>query len=55
VRAEDPDWSPDGKTILCSKNAARNEPDLYVMKTDGSAERRITKAPLWDSRPTWGP
>lgn len=48
-------YSPDGKWIVFSKSVGGNEPDLHVMKADGSAERRITKSPLWDSRPTWGP
>lgn len=48
-------YSPDGKWIVFSKAVGGNEPDLYVMKADGSAERRITTSPLWDSRPTWGP
>ncbi len=48
-------YSPDGKWIVFSKGVDGNEPDLYFMKADGSAERRITKSPPWDSRPTWGP
>ena len=48
-------YSPDGKWIVFAKGVDGNEPDLYVMKADGSAERRITKNPLWESRPTWGP
>jgi TolB protein len=48
-------YSPDGNWIVFSKGVDGNEPDLYIMKADGSAERRITKSPLWDSRPTWGP
>jgi TolB protein len=49
------DYSPDGKWIVLSKSVGRKEPDLYVMKADGTAERRITNSPLWDSRPTWSP
>ena len=37
-------YSPDGKWIVFSKSAGVNEPDLYVMKADGSDERRITKS-----------
>ena len=48
-------YSPDGKWIVFAKGVDGNEPDVYVMKADGSAERRITKNPLWESRPTWGP
>jgi TolB protein len=48
-------FSPNGKWIVFSKSVGAKEPDLYVMKADGSPERRITKSPLWDSRPTWGP
>jgi TolB protein len=48
-------YSPDGKWIVFSKGVGGNEPDLYVMKADGTDERRIAKSPLWDSRPTWGP
>jgi len=48
-------YLPGGKWIVFSKSAGENEPDLYVMKADGSDERRVTKSPLWDSRPAWGP
>jgi Tol biopolymer transport system component len=48
-------YSPDGKWIVFVKGVDGNEPDVYVMTADGSAERRITKNPLWESRPTWGP
>jgi TolB protein len=48
-------YSPDGKWIVFSKGVGGKQPDLYVMKADGSDERRITNSPLWDSRPTWGP
>ena len=48
-------YSPDGDWIVFSKSVHGNEPDLDVMKADGSDVRRITKSPLWDSRPTWGP
>jgi TolB protein len=48
-------FSPDGKWIVFSKGVGGNEPDLYIMKADGSDVRRVTKSPLWDSRPTWSP
>jgi len=48
-------YSPDGRWIVFAKGSGGHEPDLYVMKADGSAARRITKNPLWESRPTWGP
>jgi Tol biopolymer transport system component len=37
-------YSPDGKWIVFAKGVDGNEPDVYVMKADGSAERRITKS-----------
>jgi TolB protein len=48
-------YSPDGKWIVFAKGVGGKQPDLYFMKADGSDERRITKSPLWNSRPTWGP
>ncbi|MGZ8688582.1 MAG: TolB family protein [Gaiellaceae bacterium] len=48
-------YSPDGNWIVFSKSVDGNEPDLYIMNADGSDVRRVTKSPLWDSRPTWGP
>jgi Tol biopolymer transport system component len=55
VRAEGPDWSPDGKTILLLQARGPERARPLRLKADGSAERRVTKVPLWDSRPTWGP
>jgi TolB protein len=47
-------YSPDGNWIVFSKSVGGDEPDLYIMHADGSGVRRVTRSPLWDSRPTWG-
>lgn len=41
-----PDWSPDGQTIAFERGF-----DIWVMKSDGSQQKRLTKG--W--RPKWSP
>jgi Tol biopolymer transport system component len=48
-------FSPDGKWIVFAKSGRGGEPDLFVMRPDGSGQRPITRTALWDSAPDWGP
>ena len=51
-----PAWSPDGKYIAFVSNGAhRGLGDIYVMKADGTGQRRLTKGvdnqwPDWRAR-----
>ncbi len=44
-----PSWSPDGKRIAFARDAA-----IYVMRSDGSQQRRLTDETIDDS-PAWQP
>jgi TolB protein len=53
-------YSPDGRWITVGKRPATGGPepgpaDVYVMAADGIGERRVTRTPLYDSYPDWGP
>jgi TolB protein len=48
-------FSPDGKSIVLAKSGRGGEPDLFVMRANGSGMRAITRTALWDSAPDWGP
>ena len=52
-----PVWSPDGQGIVFAMKPAGatddEESDIYVMRPDGSAVRRLTEAPGDDSHPHW--
>jgi TolB protein len=48
-------FSPDGKSIVFSKGAEGGNIDVYTMRLDGSHVQRLTRSPLWQSAPAWGP
>jgi Tol biopolymer transport system component len=48
-------FSPDGKWIVFSKGPEGGNIDLYVMRLNGTHVQRVTRSPLWDSAPAWGP
>lgn len=54
--AEDdvPSWSPDGTKIAFTSNRD-GAGDIYVMDSDGSNVKRLTKTPGQNSSPTWSP
>jgi Tol biopolymer transport system component len=47
MRCGDPDWSPDGSTIICTTHPASDfdtgQGEIYSMKPDGSGLRALTK------------
>ncbi|HEU5278000.1 MAG TPA: hypothetical protein VFU26_03750 [Gaiellaceae bacterium] len=53
----DPAWSPDGRWIVFWNDQAGGEAtrgDLYLVRADGSAIRRLTYEPeLWHFAPSW--
>jgi TolB protein len=49
-----PAWSPDGTKIAFMTNRDGNQ-EIYVMDTNGSNLRRITRHPGIDATPTWSP
>jgi TolB protein len=48
-------FSPDGKWITVAKSGRGGEPDIFVMKANGTNIRPVTRSALWDSAPDWGP
>lgn len=56
-----PQWSPDGRWIAFASDRGRpGEPEIWVMRADGSAARRLVRTPAhaWQDRqysPTWSP
>lgn len=56
VRPGSPIWSPDGRSIVFAMRpagAAETEQEIYVMRSDGSAVRRLTTSPGDDAHPHW--
>lgn len=53
VRGEQPSWSPDGTRIAFSRGFLRG--GLYVMRSDGTAVRRIARQDYGAGNPTWSP
>jgi TolB protein len=47
-------FSPDGKWITFAKAGRGGAADVFVMHTDGSGIRPVTRTALWDSAPDWG-
>jgi Tol biopolymer transport system component len=53
-------YSPDGKWIVFGRRPATggvdaNAADVFIMRTDGSHKRHVTRTPQYDSYPDWGP
>jgi TolB protein len=52
-----PAWSPDGKQIAFSSGRAGAEPEIYVVRPNGGALRRLTSTANWvqDVQPQFSP
>lgn len=48
-------FSPDGTSITFGKGPEGGNIDVFTMSFDGSHITRLTRSPLWDSAPDWGP
>lgn len=47
-------YSPDGRWITLARRSGGNNADVYVMRTNGTGIRNITRSAPWDSAPDWG-
>ena len=60
-RDANPQWSPDGTRILfqrnffCTGDPVTDEPDIFVMDTDGSNVTNLTNSPGHEGTPRWSP
>ena len=50
-----PDWSPDGDTIIFNTNRDGGDFEIYAMNPDGSGLQRLTNSSGEDSGPIWSP
>jgi Tol biopolymer transport system component/rhodanese-related sulfurtransferase len=48
-----PAVSPDGRYVAFTAVRDAKQSDTYVIRADGSQERRLTETPEWDERPSW--
>lgn len=48
-------WSPDGEWLVYVASQEENQTELYLMRRDGSAQRRLTNNALFESAPVWIP
>ena len=48
-------FSPDGSRVVYSRAGRAGQPDIFTARLDGSGVHRVTRTPLWDSAPDWGP
>src|SRR4029077_16451232 len=49
-----PQWSPDGRLIAFTSDRD-GDPEIYVMRADGSGARRLTHSPGRDAHPFFSP
>lgn len=47
-------YSPDGKWIAYGARLNGAYPDVFVMRSDGTGSRPLTRTQAWDSAPEWG-
>jgi len=47
-----PAWSPDGRWIVFNSDRDGNS-EIYIMRPDGSGQRRLTNHPASDVHATW--
>ena len=47
-------YSPDGKWITFGASGRGGNADVFVMRSNGTAVRPVTRTTAWDSAPDWG-
>jgi Tol biopolymer transport system component len=47
-------FSPDGRSIVVGLGGVDGQPDVFVMRADGTGIRPVTRTAAWDSAPDWG-
>jgi TolB protein len=47
-------FSPDGRWITFAKSGVGDEPDIFIMRLDGTDLGAVTQTELADSAPDWG-
>lgn len=50
-----PEWSPNGRTILFTREVSGFTDDIYVMRRDGSDAQRVNKRCCWGKNASWSP
>jgi len=53
LNSSSPNFSPDGKSIVCVRGADKT--DVYVMPAEGGTARRLTFLDAWVGGPVWSP
>jgi Tol biopolymer transport system component len=53
--ASQPAWSPDGRRIAYVRNVTKSNTEIFVARSDGSGEHKITSNPGLDISPSWQP
>lgn len=48
-------FSPDGRRVVFSRDGRGGEPDIFTMRLSGGGVHSVTRTPLWESAPDWGP
>src|SRR5688500_9895307 len=49
-----PSWSPDGQWLVF-ESRRHGDAELYVIASDGTSERRLTRSAGEDTHPSWSP
>jgi Tol biopolymer transport system component len=48
-------WSPDGRSLVYATTGKGLADDVFVMRSDGSGSRPVTRTSSWESAATWVP
>ncbi len=54
VHARQPSWSPDGSKIAFVSDRL-GSPQIFIMNSDGSGVRRLTRSGTYNVNPSWSP